>query len=104
MNEIEDSAALYGVIGQMSSLPGKRDELIGYLLAGSENMPGNLAYLVAKDMADANAIWITEIWKSADAHKASLKLPQVQAAIAKARPIIGGFGTRAEVIPVGGRR
>jgi hypothetical protein len=29
-------------------------------------------------------------------------LPQVQEAIRKARPIIAGFGARAEVSPVGG--
>lgn len=103
MEELTGTEELYGVIGQMKSAPGKRDELIGYLLAGTEEMPGNLAYMIAKDAADAEAIWITEVWTSAAAHQASLQLPQVQAAIAKARPIIAGFGTRVETIPVGGR-
>ena len=102
MEEI-DAKTLYGVIGQMKAAPGQRDALIGYLAEASADMPGNLAYLIAKDNADADALWITEIWTSAEAHLASLKLPQVQAAIAKARPIIAGFGTRAEVTPVGGR-
>lgn len=102
MEEI-DETTLYGVIGQMTSTPGQRDALIALLAVGSQDMPGNLAYLIAKDNADADAIWITEIWTSAEAHQASLKLPQVQAAIAKARPIIAGFGTRAEVTPVGGK-
>ena len=102
MEEI-DETALYGVIGQISATPGQRDALIALLAAGSEAMPGNLAYLIAKDNGDADAIWITEIWTSAEAHKASLKLPQVQTAIAQARPIIAGFGIRAEVTPVGGK-
>ena len=102
MEEV-DETTLYGVIGQMKVTPGQRDALIGYLTAGSQDMPGNLAYLIAKDNADADALWITEIWTTSEAHLASLKLPQVQAAIAKARPIIAGFGTRAEVTPVGGR-
>ncbi|WP_295635094.1 putative quinol monooxygenase [Novosphingobium sp.] len=102
MEEI-DETRLYGVIGQMKATPGQRDALIGYLTTGSQDMQGNLAYLIAKDNGDADALWITEIWSSAEAHKASLKLPQVQAAIAKARPIIAGFGTRAEVTPVGGK-
>ena len=102
MEEI-DETTLYGVIGQMKATPGQRDALIALLAAGSEAMPGNLAYLIAKDNGDADAIWITEIWTSAEAHKASLKLPQVQTAIAQARPIIAGFGTRAEVTPVGGK-
>lgn len=102
MEEI-DETTLFGVIGQMKATPGQRDALVALLAAGSEAMPGNLAYLIAKDNADLDAIWITEIWTSAAAHQTSLKLPQVQAAIAKARPIIAGFGTRAEVTPVGGK-
>jgi quinol monooxygenase YgiN len=103
MEELSGIDELYGRIGQMMATPGKRDELISYLLAGSEAMAGNLAYIIAKDVADGDAIWITEIWKNSSSHKASLGLPQVQAAIARARPIIAGFGTSAEVIPVGGR-
>lgn len=104
MEDLTGTAELYGRIGQMLAAPGKRDELIGYLLAGSEGMAGNLAYIVAKDATDPNAVWITEVWKDAASHKASLALPQVQQVIAKARPIIAGFGTSAEVIPVGGMR
>ena len=102
MEEIDETTH-YGVIGQMTSTPGQRDALIALLAVGSQDMPGNLAYLIAKDNADADAVWITEIWTSVEAHLASLKLPQVQAAIARARPIIAGFGTRAEVTPVGGK-
>ena len=45
-------------------------------------------------------IWIVELWDSKEAHAASLQLPEVQAAIAKGRPLIAGFGTRAEFKPV----
>ncbi len=104
MEDLNDAPELYGLIGQMSAVPGKRDELISYLLAGTKGMPGNLSYLISKDIAHADAIWIVEMWKDKAAHGASLALPQVQAAIAKARPILAGFGTRAEVIPVGGKQ
>ncbi|WP_245647692.1 putative quinol monooxygenase [Novosphingobium lentum] len=103
MEELTGDKDLYGRIGELRAMPGKRAELIGYLLDGSDGMDGNLAYIVAKDAGNPDSIWITEIWKDAASHKASLKLPQVQAAIAKARPIIAGFGTSAEVIPVGGK-
>ncbi|HEX9807482.1 MAG TPA: antibiotic biosynthesis monooxygenase [Alteraurantiacibacter sp.] len=92
---------LFGMIGQMKSVPGKRDELIGYLLEGSGQMPGNLVYIVAKDAADPEAVWITEVWRSKADHAASLSLPQVRDVIAKARPIIADFGLSAETIPVG---
>ncbi|GAC1576631.1 MAG: putative quinol monooxygenase [Novosphingobium sp.] len=103
MEQIDPAAPLYGLIGQMSALPGKRDILVEALIEGSGDMPGNLAYIVARDAKDPDGVWVTEIWKDAASHQASLKLPQVQAAIAKARPVLAGFGTRAEVIPAGGR-
>ena len=96
MEEI-DPGQVYAIIGQMLSAPGKRDELIGYLSEGSTDMPGNLSYEIWRDKADENSIWITEVWKDETSHKASLGLPQVQEAIRKARPIIAGFGARAEV-------
>jgi quinol monooxygenase YgiN len=65
-------------------------------------MPGCLSYIVAKDAADVDALWITEVWTDKDSHAASLKLASVQAAITKARPIIAGFGHRFETVPVGG--
>lgn len=90
----------FAVIGQMMASPGKRSELIALLLSGTRDMPGNLLYLIAEDLADPDAIWITEVWNTRTDHANSLKLPQVQAAIAKARPLIAGFGTRAETRPV----
>jgi quinol monooxygenase YgiN len=104
MEDLTDTTALYGLIGQMSASPGQRDALIGYLLAGTKDMPGNLAYMINKDAADLDAVWIVEVWRDKAAHAASLQLPAVQAAIAKARPILAGFGTRAEVIPVSAPR
>ncbi|MDT0508278.1 putative quinol monooxygenase [Novosphingobium sp. MMS21-SN21R] len=103
MEEV-DPAQVYAIIGQMMSAPGKRDELIGYLTEGSAAMPGNLSYEIWRDKADENAIWITEVWTDEASHKASLGLPQVQEAIRKARPIIAGFGARAEVERAGGKR
>lgn len=102
MEEI-DLDQVYAIIGQMLSSPGKRDELIGYLTEGSADMAGNLSYVIWRDKADENSIWITEVWKDEASHKASLSLPQVQEAIRKARPIIAGFGARAEVERAGGK-
>ena len=93
---------MFGLIGKMRAAPGKRDELIGILLEGTGSIPGCLNYIVASDPADADAIWITEVWTDEASHKASLSLPEVQAAIAKARPIIAGFDSQTRTIPLGG--
>ncbi len=92
---------LYGLVGELKAIPGKRAELIGYLLEGTGEMPGNLAYIVAEDLSDPDSIWITEVWRSKADHDNSLSLPAVRETIAKARPLIAGAGTRAETRPVG---
>lgn len=93
---------MYGLIGKAKTVEGKRDEFIKLLLEGTGDMPGCLSYIIAKDPADANAVWITEVWDSKESHEASLKLPAVQAAITKGRPMIAGFGERFITEPVGG--
>lgn len=97
-----DEIEKYGLIGKMIATPGRRDALIGFLLDGTGAMPGCLSYIIARDPTNPDAIWITEVWIDRQHHADSLKLPAVQAAIAKARPIIAGFGERFETVPVGG--
>ena len=93
---------MYGVIGKMNATPGSRDALIAILLEGTEKMPGCLSYVVARDTEDADGIWISEVWESEAHHTGSLSLPEVQAAIGRARPLIAGFSNRVVTTPVGG--
>lgn len=93
---------MYGLIGKMKAAAGQRDALIAILLDGIDAMPGCLSYVVARDPKDADAIWISEVWDSQGSHRASLALPSVQAAIAKAKPIIASFDEYHETEPVGG--
>lgn len=95
-------APMHGLIGKMRAVSGRRDALIAILLESTGAMPGCLSYVVAKDPADADAIWITEVWDSRASHRASLQLPAVRAAIARARPLIAGFDSGTETEPVGG--
>lgn len=99
----EGEAAMYGLIGKMSAVDGRRDELSAILLEGLRDMPGNLIYVVANDPSDANALWITEVWTDKAAHEASLALPSVQDAIQRGRPLIAGMERIAETQPVGGQ-
>ena len=90
----------YGLIGQMMARPGQRAALIAILTEGTGAMPGNMGYLIGEDSANPDAIWIVELWETKAAHAASLGLPAVNEAIKKGRPLIAGFGTRAEFKPV----
>jgi len=93
---------MYGLIGRMRAVSGQRDALLELLLEGSAAMPGCLSYVVARDPADSDAIWVTEVWADEASHKASLSLPAVQATIARARPLIAGFDSHVATEPVGG--
>jgi quinol monooxygenase YgiN len=95
-------AEMFGLIGKMTTVAGKRDELLSILLEGTAGMPGCLSYIIAKDPKDENALWITEVWDSEASHKASLSLPEVKAAITKGRPLIAGFSDMVTTVPVGG--
>jgi quinol monooxygenase YgiN len=93
---------MYGLIGKITALAGKRDELMAILLAGTGDMPGCLSYIVASDNDDADGIWVSEVWDDQANHRASLALPAVKDAIAKARPLIAGFSNRVVTTPAGG--
>jgi reactive intermediate/imine deaminase len=75
---------------------------VAIILGGTDAMPGCLSYVVAKDPRDGDALWITEVWDSADSHKASLSLAGVKEAISKARPLIASFGDGVQSEPIGG--
>ena len=93
---------MYGLIGKIVTTPGNRDAFAALLAGGTGGMPGCLSYVIAHDPRDANSLWVTEVWDSAESHKASLSLPSVRAAIAKGRPMIASFGDRVETTPIGG--
>ncbi len=93
---------MFGLIGKMIAVEGKREELIRILMDGVSGMPGCLSYIVAKDSADANSIWITEVWDSKESHTRSLNLPSVKETIKKGRPMIADFSDSHTTEPVGG--
>jgi quinol monooxygenase YgiN len=93
---------MYGLIGRIRAVAGKRDELAAILAPGEGGMPGCLSYIVAEDPADSDALWVTEVWTDQAAHRASLQLDSVKAAIAKGRPLIAGFDSHVETKVLGG--
>jgi len=103
-DKMEEADPQYGLIGQMIAQPGQRAALVAILSEGTGAMPGNIAYLIGEDSANPDAIWIVELWDGKESHAASLQLPGVQDAIKRGRPLIAGFGTRAEFTPVANSR
>lgn len=99
---MQDNTRMYGLIGKIVAVPGRRDELIHILIEGVAGMPGCLSYIVAEDQTDPDAIWVSEVWENQTRHQESLSLPSVQEAIGKGKPLIASFGERHETSPIGG--
>ncbi|GAA5083844.1 hypothetical protein GCM10025760_00940 [Microbacterium yannicii] len=88
--------------GSLGAAPGRRDELVHHLTRRSDHLRdvGCLLYEVGVNDAEPDTVYVVELWESADAHRASLALPEVQASIAAARPLLSGEfgGFRFEVV------
>ncbi|HET7076057.1 MAG TPA: putative quinol monooxygenase [Chloroflexia bacterium] len=95
----------FGLYGKIVTQPGQKDALVAILLEAAGTMPdvpGCDLYIINLSPTEPDAIWVTEVWQSREAHAASLTRPEVQALIARGRPLIAG-GERIEVVPVGGK-
>lgn len=95
----------YGLHGSLRATEGNGEALTDLLLdaaAAVQQGDGCQLYLVSRDPADAELVWVTEVWTDRESHDASLQDPATIEMIVKARPIIAGFGDRSEFVPVGG--
>lgn len=97
-----NGCAMYGLIGNMTATPGQREALTAVLLENLGTMPGCLSYIVAHDPADDHAVWVTEVWTNEAAHRASLQVPEVKAAIHRAMQLMATFADAQVTTPVGG--
>jgi len=93
---------MYGLIVKLTTVPGKRGEMIALLKESAAGMPGCLSYVVAKDSSDENTLWVTEAWDSAASHDASINLPAVAKVIPLAKQIVSSFERVAVTSPVWG--
>ena len=97
-----EASGRWGMIAKITVLPGRRDEMIRILKECAADMQGCLSYVVAKDAADENTIWVTEVWDSMASHDASLSLPAVKNAIPRAKAVVANFERVAVTSPVWG--
>lgn len=97
----------YSLHGRFLARPGEGDKLQEILLESARLLESNddcLLYVVSRQHAESDAVWVTEAWRSRDAHRASLEDERVLALIQRARPIIAELPARSvELRPVGGK-
>ena len=79
-------------VGSLETKPGQRDAVLSILvrpMAGLKEA-GCLLYEVGVNDAVPDTVFVCELWESPEAHRASLELESVQAAIAEAMPLLTG--------------
>ncbi|MBF0671770.1 MAG: antibiotic biosynthesis monooxygenase [Salinibacterium sp.] len=79
-------------VGTLGVKPGKRDEVVAILTRRSSELSevGCLLYEVGVNDDEPDTVYAAELWTSAEAHRASLRLDSVRAAIAEAMPLLSG--------------
>ncbi len=95
----------YGLLGKFSAQPGKRDDLVGYLLQAAkllERNPDCIHYIVSTS-DEAEAVWVSEVWTDEAAHDASLEPADIRALIQEARPLIARMSDRTQMTVHGGK-
>lgn len=79
-------------VGSLETKPGQRDAVLSILvrpMAGLKEA-GCLLYEVGVNDAVPDTVFVCELWESQEAHRDSLGLESVQAAIEEAMPLLTG--------------
>src|SRR5690554_1788979 len=79
-------------VGTLGTKPGKRDDVVTILTRRSPELSdaGCLLYEVGVNDDEPDTVFVAELWASPEAHRASLQLDSVRAAIAEAMPLLSG--------------
>jgi len=96
----------FGMFGKITTVDGKRDDLVAILLEAAEAMNALNeceVYIVSVKDEQPNAVWVTEIWQDELAHQASLKIDAIKTLIQRGRPLILGMETIETFVPRGGK-
>lgn len=95
----------FGMNVKFTTKPGDRDALVNILLEGEAAMQAMEEcelYIVNVSDTEPDAIWVTEVWSSPEAHQASLGHEDTKNSIARAMPLIAGVESTT-IKPVGGK-
>jgi quinol monooxygenase YgiN len=96
----------FGLVVSFQAQPGQGDALEALLLEAASSIEAEAAcelYVVGRSVEDPDAVWVTEVWTSREAHAASLDDPSAAQLVGRARPLIAGVAERFELSVAGGK-
>jgi quinol monooxygenase YgiN len=83
-----------------------RDALVGILseaASAMQSLSDCQMYIVNKDSLNPKVIWVTEIWITSEAHRASLQMEGAKELIAKALPLLIEKPEQIQLLPISGK-
>lgn len=81
---------MFNVLNKIICAEKSRENVASIIANGAKAMPGCALYSISLDRDNDNLIWVYELWESEQSHAASVNLPSVSEAIAKAHPFLVG--------------
>lgn len=100
------SMSKFGLYGKLKAQRGKGSELADILSEAASlvsTAKGCQLYIVNRDQADPDCVWITEVWDSEADHSASLKMEGVGTLISRAMPFLDGQPEQIKLDVIGGK-
>lgn len=93
----------FAYVGTLGTKPGKRDDVVALLTRRSSELAdaGCLLYEVGVNDDEPDSVFVSELWESAEAHRASLQLASVRATIAEAMPLLSGQNSGSSFAVIG---
>jgi quinol monooxygenase YgiN len=96
----------YALLNKLTAKPEQRQQVIDILLESGklfDDNPSCHLYLVSEATQDPNAIWVTDLWTTQEAHEEALKVPELRPFVEKSLPLLEGMPEQIEIRPVGGK-
>ncbi len=94
---------MYLLQGKLKAKEGKAEELANILLEASKLVStanGCKLYVIGKDKAEQNVVYVTEIWERKQDHDDSLNVEGVRELIRSAMPILDGQPEKGQELEI----
>jgi len=95
----------FGLYSKIMAQPGQRDALVAGLLEAAalmQHIRGCELYIVNVSTSEPDVVWVTEVWRNASDHQASLAQEEIKELIKRTMPLING-GERIGIVHIAGK-
>ena len=93
-------AQAYGLVTEVTARAGCRAEFIAGLLEMKRYIGEDVTYLIAADAKNDDAVWLSEVWASAQAKAEWLEMPQVKDILARVESFGKAVEQLHETVPI----